>query len=50
MKTGSVISVRVIGFLSLFMLLTLNGDNGRDLLDVTVEYIEAKTASIREES
>ena len=29
------------------MVLTLNADNGKDMLDVLVPYVEAKTAALR---
>lgn len=45
-NANSVVSVKVIGFFTVLLLFTLNGDSGRDLCDVTVEYIEAQTRAI----
>jgi hypothetical protein len=42
----NTVNVSVIGFLSLFMLLTLDAEDGRDVLDVLVPHIAAHTALI----
>lgn len=41
--SSPVVSVSVIGFFSLLLLLTLNADNGRDVLDALVPWIDAQT-------
>jgi len=40
---------RLFGFWTVLLILTLNGDNGRDMLDVGVEYVQALTAQINNE-
>ena len=42
-------SGRFLGFFTVLMILTLNADNGRDLLDELVPFIAAKTAEIQHE-
>ena len=50
--TGSTttVSVGLLGFFSLFLLLTLNADNGRDVLDALVPMMDAHTQSITNQS
>ncbi len=38
----SISGARLFGFFTVLLILTLNADNGRDILDVTVQYIQAK--------
>lgn len=40
---------RGLGFFTVLLILTLNAESGKDLLDVTVDYWEAKTNLVREE-
>lgn len=51
MKSGnsSVVSVSVVSFFTALLILTLNAENGRDILDVTVEYIAATTDKLERE-
>lgn len=37
---------RFLGFFTVMLILTLNASNGKDLLDVMIPYIEAKTLEI----
>lgn len=46
----SISSARFLGFFTVLLLFTLDGDSGRDLCDVLVEYVEAKTAEVRNAS
>jgi hypothetical protein len=41
-KTSVVGGGRLLGFFSLLLLLTLNADNGNDLLDATVDWVQSK--------
>ena len=42
--SSPVVSVKVIGFLSLFLILTLNGRNGTDILDGITEWLQKEVA------
>jgi hypothetical protein len=44
MSSPTTISVSAIGFFSMLMLLTLNADNGRDVLDELVPWVASETA------
>ena len=44
-----VTNVSAIGFFTVMLLWTLNGDSGRDMNDVIVEYWQAKTALVKKE-
>ena len=46
-RSNILVNSRAIGFFTMFMLLTLNGDSGKDLLDVATDYISAKTEEIQ---
>jgi hypothetical protein len=47
MSSGTTtISVSALGFFSVLLILTLNASNGKDVLDVWVPYIEAKTEAL----
>jgi len=41
---------RFLGFLTVLLILTLNADNGKDVLDVFVPYIQAQTSLVLEEA
>ena len=43
MNDTATLSARGLGFFTVLLILTLNADNGKDLLDVMVPYIEAST-------
>jgi hypothetical protein len=40
---------RVFGFFTVLLILTLNANNGSDLLDVVVPYIQAQTEALASE-
>lgn len=42
----TVVSISVIGFFTFMMFWTLNGSGGRDMNDVVVDYVIAKTKAI----
>lgn len=46
MAASNFTSISAVGFFSLLMLLTLNADNGRDVLDALVPWIDAHTAAL----
>jgi hypothetical protein len=46
MNERTIYVTRGVGLLTLFMFMTLNADNGKDLLDVVVAYIQAVTPTL----
>lgn len=49
-KEYTLNTVPAIGFFTFMMLWTLNGDTGRDLNDVVVQWIEAKARQVELEN
>lgn len=42
MNSAPVVSVSVLGFFTFMMFWTLNGESGRDMNDIVVDYWEAR--------
>tara|TARA_R110000782_G_scaffold54142_2_gene114650 strand:- start:665 stop:829 length:165 start_codon:yes stop_codon:yes gene_type:complete len=46
MKESRVMNVTTVSFFVFWMFWTLNGDSGRDMNDVVVDYWEAKVSQV----